>query len=101
MRIRQRLLTFASAGLTLLLAAPNGAPHTPAPVTEIPLQRCDRLPIVILQVDKADKRFLVDTAATSMLNAKSFKSGHSKEVRIQSWNEMTTLNASDVSIGEL
>jgi ketosteroid isomerase-like protein len=101
MRIRRRLLAFAAAGLTLSLAAPNGAGQTPAPATEIPLQRCDRLPVVILQVDKVDKRFLVDTAATSMLNAKSFISGQSKEVRIQSWNETTAVNASDVSIGEL
>jgi ketosteroid isomerase-like protein len=65
------------------------------------MQRCDRLPVVILQVDKEEKRFLVDTAATSFLNAKSFIGGHTKEVRIQSWNETTALHASDISIEEL
>jgi ketosteroid isomerase-like protein len=69
--------------------------------TEIPLQRCDRLPVVILQVNDADKRFLVDTAATSMLNEKSFASGHSKEVRVQSWNQTTALSARVVLIREL
>jgi ketosteroid isomerase-like protein len=59
------------------------------------------LPVVILQVDKVDKRFLIDTAATSMLNEKSFTSGRTKQVHVQSWNETTTLDAREVSIGEL
>jgi|HubBroStandDraft_6_1064221.scaffolds.fasta_scaffold06737_4 ketosteroid isomerase-like protein len=69
--------------------------------TEIPLQRCDRLPVVILQINGADNRFLIDTAATSMLNEKSFTSGHSKELRVQSWNQTTALSARVVSIAEL
>jgi ketosteroid isomerase-like protein len=73
----------------------------PANATEIPLQHCDRLPIVILQVDKTDKRFLIDTAATSMLNEKSFPRGSTTEIRVQSWNKTTALNAREVSIGEL
>jgi ketosteroid isomerase-like protein len=101
MRIRRSLLTFASAGVIFPLAAPSGAAQTSISTTEIPIQRCDRLPVVILQVDKEDKRFLVDTAATSFLNAKSFTGRHSKEVRIQSWNETTALNASDIAIDEL
>jgi ketosteroid isomerase-like protein len=68
---------------------------------EIPLQRCDRLPVVTLQINGADSRFLIDTAATSMLNDKSFTSGHSKEVRVQSWNQTTALSARVVSIAEL
>jgi hypothetical protein len=31
--------------------------NTAASSTEIPLQRCDRLPVVIVQVNGADKRF--------------------------------------------
>jgi len=64
------------------------------------MQRGDQLPVVILQVDKEEKRFLVDTAATSFLNAKSFIGGHAKEVQIHSWNETTILHASDISIAE-
>ncbi|MGB2602338.1 MAG: hypothetical protein WBC78_01995, partial [Candidatus Sulfotelmatobacter sp.] len=113
MRIRRSLLAFASAGLIFaraifLLAAQTSAAQivaaqAPASTTEIPIQRCDRLPVVILQVDKEDKRFLVDTAATSFLNAKSFIGGHAKdnEVQIHSWNQTTALNASNVSIEEL
>jgi ketosteroid isomerase-like protein len=101
MRIRRGLLAFASAGLMFPLAAPRDRAQTSTPTTEIPMQRCDRLPVVILQVDKEDKRFLVDTAATSFLNAKSFAGRHTEEVRIQSWNETTALNASDISIDQL
>jgi ketosteroid isomerase-like protein len=101
MRMRRSLLAFASAGLIFPLAAPSGAAQTLTSTTEIPIQHCDRLPVVILQVDKEDKRFLVDTAATSFLNVKSFAGRHSKEVRIQSWNETTALNASDIAIDEL
>ena len=101
MHIRSRLLAIASAGLIVPLAALSGAAQAPTSATEIPMQRCDRLPVVILQVDKEEKRFLVDTAATSFLNAKSFIGGHTKVVQIHSWNETTILHASDISIGEL
>jgi ketosteroid isomerase-like protein len=121
MRIRRSLLAFASAGLIFARAiflmaaqssvaqirtaqispAQTGAAQAPASTTEIPIHRCDRLPVVILQVDKEDKRFLVDTAATSFLNAKSFIGGRAKAVQIHSWNQTTALNVSNVFIGEL
>jgi ketosteroid isomerase-like protein len=101
MQIRPGLLACAFAALSLSIAVQSVSAQTPTNGTEIPLQRCDRLPVVILQIDKADKRFLIDTAATSMLNEKSFSSGHAKEVRVQSWNKTTALNAREVSIGEL
>jgi ketosteroid isomerase-like protein len=100
MRIRLGLLACAVAGL-ISVAAYSARAQTETNRTEIPLQRCDRLPVVILQVDKADKRFLIDTAATSMLNEKSFTSGRTKEIRVQSWNKTTALNAREVSIGEV
>jgi ketosteroid isomerase-like protein len=101
MRICLRLLVCIIAGPSLFPAAHSAPPQTPANGTEIPLQRCDRLPIVILRADNVDKRFLIDTAATSLLNEKSFPRGHNRAVRIQSWNETTALNAHEVSIGEL
>jgi ketosteroid isomerase-like protein len=101
MRISLRLLACVFAGLSLFPAAHSAPAQTPASGSEIPLQRCDRLPIVILRADKVDKRFLVDTAATSLLNEKSFPRGHSRAVQIQSWNETTALNAQEVLIGEL
>ncbi|MFZ3216564.1 MAG: nuclear transport factor 2 family protein [Candidatus Acidiferrales bacterium] len=101
MGIRRILLVSASAGLLIPLAASSGAAQTSATPTEIPIQHCDRLPVVTLRVDKQDKRFLVDTAATSFLNAKSFTGMNTREVHVQSWNETTNLNAREVSIGEL
>jgi ketosteroid isomerase-like protein len=101
MRISPGLLVCFSASLIVSLAARGAGAQTSANGTEIPLQRCDRLPVAILQVDKADKRFLIDTAATSILNEKSFTSGRTKEVHVQSWNETTALKAREVSIGEL
>jgi ketosteroid isomerase-like protein len=101
MRIHPAMPVFFFASLILSLAARSAGAQAPNNGTEIPLQRCDRLPIVILQIDKVDRRFLIDTAATSMLNEKSFTSGHTKRVHVQSWNETTTLNAREVSIGEL
>jgi len=117
MRINPGLLPAAVASLLLSLfltaqpqltsaqnrpvANANAAASTTANPADIPLQHCDRLPVVILQVNNADKRFLIDTAATSMLNEKSFPSGHSKELRVQSWNQTTALSARVVSIGEL
>jgi ketosteroid isomerase-like protein/predicted aspartyl protease len=108
MRIGPGLFFAAVAGLLLSIAAQpqranaQTAQTPPNPnATEIPLQRCDRLPLVIVQVNGADKRFLIDTAATSMLNEKSFASGHSKEIHVQSWNQTTALSARVVSIDEL
>lgn len=75
--------------------------QTPPSESEIPLQRCDRLPVAVVQVNKLEKRFLVDTAATSMLNQKSFRSGHATDVRVQSWNQTTSLAAREVTVNEL
>lgn len=103
MPIGLRRLACACAGAALLvtLAARNAQAQTLPNPSEIPLERCDTLPVVVLQIDKQDKRFLIDTAATSMLNEKSFPQGHAKELRVQSWNEVTPLKAREVSIAEL
>jgi len=101
MRISLRLLACVIAELTFTLAAHSVRAQIPANGNEIPLQRCDRLPIIILRADTADKRFLIDTAATSLLNEKSFPRGHSRAIRIQSWNETSALKAREVSISEL
>ncbi|MGB9241746.1 MAG: aspartyl protease family protein [Candidatus Acidiferrales bacterium] len=101
MRIQRGGLMFVSAALVWLFAVPSLRAQTPPSESEIPLQRCDRLPVAIVEVNKVTKRFLVDTAATSMLNQKSFKSGHSTEVRVQSWNKTISLSAREVVVNEL
>jgi SnoaL-like domain len=70
-------------------------------VDEIALEHCDRLPVVKVQVDGTEKYLLLDTAATSILNRKSFSSAKSKEVRIASWTGTTVTHAEEVSIAEL
>ena len=101
MRFGLRLFACVFAELSFFPAVHSIPAQTPQSRTEIPLQRCDRLPIVILRADNVDKRFLVDTAATSLLNEKSFPRGHNRAVRIQSWNETAALTAQEVSISEL
>ncbi len=65
---------------------------------EIPIERCDRLPIVIVRIGSAEMRFLVDTAATTMLNLKSFGGGRLKEIQVSSWSGTAATSAREVSI---
>lgn len=46
-------------------------------------------------------RFLVDTAATSLLNIKSFAGGNAKGIQITSWSGTAFTNAREVSIPDL
>ncbi len=76
-------------------------PQQPQFPTEIPIERCDVLPIVKVRIDGTDMRFLLDTAATTTLNLKSFSSGRSKEIRISSWSGTLATSAREVSLPEL
>jgi Aspartyl protease/SnoaL-like domain len=86
--------------LMLMLFAPAALAQMQAPV-EIPLERCDRLPIVKLKIGGDQVRFLVDTAATSMLNIKSISSGLSKKVQITSWTGTAVTTGREVFLREL
>lgn len=90
---------FVLAVLPVAVAAAQKAPAA----EEIPLERCDRLPVVRVRVDGVEKRFLVDTAATSMLNLSSFAQANSKEIRraVSSWSGTTATAAREVALGEL
>jgi ketosteroid isomerase-like protein len=95
-----KALTVAVTIVFALLAGGNaGAQQNPP--SEIPLQHCDRLPVIVVQVEKVEMRFLIDTAATSMLNVKSFSSGRSKQVQISSWNGVKSADAKEVSLTEI
>ncbi len=72
-----------------------------APPNEIPIERCDRLPVVKVRIGSSEMRFLVDTAATTMLNLKSFSSGRLKEIQISSWSGTAPTSAREVSIPDL
>ena len=72
-----------------------------APPNEVPIERCDRLPIVKVRIGSTEKRFLVDTAATTILNLKSFIGGNTKGIQITSWSGTAFTNAREVSIPDL
>ena len=79
-------------------SAPQSAP-APTP-NEIPIERCDRLPVVAVRIGSSEMRFLVDTGATSVLNVKSFTSGRTKEIQVTSWSGTAATSAREVSIPE-
>jgi hypothetical protein len=72
---------------------------------EIPLKHCDKLPVIEVSVGGESMLFLVDTAATSILNLKSFAEGKALDVRVTSWTGTLATSArevtlKDVSIGD-
>jgi hypothetical protein len=76
-------------------SSPSSAPD------EIPIERCDRLPVVKAHVGAAEVRFLLDTGATTTLNLKSFSGGQIKEIHVTSWTGTAATSAREVSIREL
>lgn len=68
---------------------------------EIPIDRCDLLPVVPVKVSGLSMRFLLDTAATSILNLNSFSKGISKEIHVTSWSGTAATSAREVSLSEL
>jgi uncharacterized protein (TIGR02246 family) len=68
---------------------------------EIPIERCDRLLVVTIKVAGENRRFLLDTAATTILNLKSFTSSNSKEIHIYSWNGSAATSAREVFLPQV
>jgi ketosteroid isomerase-like protein len=68
---------------------------------EIPLQHCDALPVIEVRVGERQSWFLVDTAATSMLNLDSFAEGAARDVRVTSWSGTLATSAKEVTLPEL
>src|SRR5215470_15755571 len=97
-RTRDRCLFFV---LCSLFFCSEARTQEPQQVSEIPIERCDLLPIVKVRIDGTDMRFLLDTAATSMLSLKSFSSGRSKEIHVTSWSGTAATSAREVFIPEL
>lgn len=77
----------------LALAIPGSAQGQ-----EIPLEHCDTLPLIEVQVGEHPRWFLVDTAATSMLNLESFAEGASQDIRVTSWSGTLATSAKEVTI---
>jgi hypothetical protein len=65
---------------------------------EIPIERCDVLPVVQVKVTGQDMRFLLDTGATTILNLKAFSAGTSKKISVESWQGSAATSAREVSL---
>jgi hypothetical protein len=65
---------------------------------EIPLEKCDVLPVVRVKIDGTEMRFLLDTGATTMLNLRSFSTGRSKDVKVTSWSGTAATSAREVRL---
>src|SRR5215469_17690187 len=85
------------AALLLLLLVSS----FPAGAEEIPLEMCDRLPVVQVQISGMKFLFLVDTAATSMLNVKSFVHGDPRKVTVTSWSGTVSLAGREITVADL
>jgi ketosteroid isomerase-like protein len=86
-------------GLFLFLALLPFRSHA----EEVRLESCDKLPLIPVTVPggKLKLRFLVDTAATSMLNSKSFTQGDSRMVAVTSWSGTVEAQSREVTVPEL
>jgi SnoaL-like domain len=82
-------------GLLLLL------PWARLSAEEIPLEHCDSLLVAPVQVSGTGFLFLVDTAAVSMLNLKSFAHGEPFKAAVQSWNGTTETRAQEIVVRDL
>ena len=89
--------------LTLSLLCALASAHAQEPPTEekIPIERCDVLPVVLVRIDGTDMRFLLDTAATTVLNIQSFAKGRSKKIEITSWSGTAATSAHEVFLPQL
>ena len=90
-----RLVLFAT-----LFSSPVLAPSLTT-AQELPLERCDVLPVIEVQVSGLHKWFLVDTGATSILNLDSFASGQARHIRVTSWSGTLATSAKEVTLPDL
>jgi hypothetical protein len=73
----------------------------PATAQEIPLKHCDALPIIDVAVEDQSMVFLVDTAATSLLNLQSFTEGTTRDISVTSWSGTLATSAKEVTLKEV
>jgi predicted aspartyl protease len=97
MRVRRFYHLLPSLLLPLFL----GAVPLPAGAQEIPLKHCDTLPVLEVAVGDQSMLFLVDTAATSFLNLKTFAEGESRDVEVTSWSGTLATSAREITLKEV
>src|SRR5215469_3050007 len=93
--------TLCTMVLSLFIVLPQAGGQTSISGDEIPLERCDRLPVVKAHTGEMELRLLVDTGATTMLNLKSFAGGSAKHIRVSSWSGTADTSAREVSLSTL
>jgi predicted aspartyl protease len=96
-----RTRSFSTLLAPLVLLPAMALAPIPAKAQEIPLKRCDTLPIIEVTVGDQSKLFLVDTAATSFLNLKSFAAGKTRDVSVTSWSGTLATSAKEVTLEEV
>lgn len=72
-----------------------------AATEEIPIETCDRLPVVQVKVSGSKFLFLVDTAATSILDMQSFPIGEPGTTTVTSWSGTVRTNTREVTLADL
>jgi ketosteroid isomerase-like protein len=87
--------------LLVSLTLSQGIAPSVARAQELPLERCDTLPVIDVRVAGLHKWFLVDTAATSMLNLESFAEGQARDIRVTSWSGTLATSAKEVILPDL
>jgi hypothetical protein len=97
MSVRRFYRLLASLLLTLFL----GALPLPGGAQEIPLKHCDTLPVIEVAVGDQSMLFLVDTAATSFLNLKTFAQGKSRDVEVTSWSGTLATSAREITLKDV
>ncbi len=99
-----RLTILVAAGLLVSADARgqgNAAPKDSDGPDEIPIEKCDVLPVVRVKIGGSEMRFLLDTGATTILNLRSFASGGAKEIEVSSWSGTAATSAREVWLPEL
>jgi ketosteroid isomerase-like protein len=97
MRVRR----FCCLLLPLLLPFFLLAVASLAEAQEIPLKHCDKLPVIDVSVGGRSMLFLVDTAATSILNLQSFSTGKMLDIEVTSWAGTLATSAREVTLKEV
>lgn len=86
--------------LTVLLLSLAAVMPAHALAEDVPLETCDRLPVLHVKVSGMDFLFLVDTAATSMLNLNSFSHGEASSISVTSWSGTRQTRAQEVTLAD-
>jgi hypothetical protein len=100
-RLNLRLLVIVLIGFICSLLPSSVSAQDSTAKDEIPIEHCDRLPLVKVHIAGKDMHFLLDTAASTLLNIKSFTGGRSIEEHISSWTGTAATSAREVTIADL